>query len=88
MLQKKKSMSRLIERLRFSDFSSPEPNPFIALDRMKQEFGELFRENGQTDGQDDENGSDVDDDDEEDEEDDDEGGGTGLLDYLTACSLM
>jgi hypothetical protein len=89
-------MSRLIERLRFSNFSSPEPNPFKSLDRVKEEFGTLRLPDGLTDEEKDPDlDSDADEDEDEDEEDDDDedeanaaGGGYGILDYLTSCSIM
>ena len=39
-MQRKRSMRRLLERLRFSDFQRPEPNPFVSLDRLRQEYGD------------------------------------------------
>lgn len=99
LVQKKRSTGRLIERLRFSDFSSSEPNPFRILDHMKEEYGDLFhrhpdrRTNGQVDETGNASDGDEDEDEDEDEEDDDEEEengkrGSGLLDYLTACAIM
>lgn len=93
MMQKKKSMTRLIERLRFSNFSSPEPNPFKSLDRIKEEFGSLHLLNGisEEEEKDPELSTDADeDDDDEDEEEEENNGaaGYGILDYLTSCSIM
>lgn len=43
MCQHKRSMSRLIERLRSNGdvFSTPEPNPFAVLDRIREEYGSI-----------------------------------------------
>lgn len=85
-------MTRLIDRLRFAEFSSPEPNPFRILDRMKQEYGDVLLRDQEDQGNEELNGSDVDDgdddEDDDDEEDDDKANAPGILEYLTSCSVM
>lgn len=95
MLQKKRSMSRLIERLRFADFARPEPNPFRILDRIKEEYGpDVIRDEkegkkraGSEDDDPDED-SDEDADDDDDDDDEEDGQGYGFFDYLSSCSVM
>lgn len=81
-------MARLIERLRFSDFARPEPNPFRFLDQMRRSEEEEAALFGSDDGKGAGDGEDDDDDDDEDEDEEEDGNRGGWIDYLSSCSIM